>query len=310
MRCGIRAAVSPADAGDLAAIRPLRVMLASPTVKFSETDLLRIRDGHSDTVRDRVVVEEPLEIRLHGRPFVVSMRTPGADRDLAAGFLFSERIIRTADDIGTIEYCRDQVRLKPDTTYEADTVDNTINVTLVGESRAAVERALEERRHVVANSSCGVCGRQTIDALRSELVPVAVGFRIDQARVSELPDRLQAAQPTFHATGGLHAAAIFDRDATLIASAEDVGRHNAVDKVIGRLLLNEALPLHDRVLFVSGRTSFEIVQKAWCAAVSMVASVSAPSSLAIAVAREAGITLIGFVRNGGFNIYTCPDRIT
>lgn len=271
---------------------------------FDRLDVVRVRGRERDEVSDRVAVEEPLEVQLHGQSFAVIMRTPGADRELAAGFLFAERVIRSGDDLGTIEHCT----VKDSTS--AATVENVVNVTLLGAAREALDAILAERRHVLANSSCGVCGRQTIDSLRADLAPVSGGPTISSPVIGLMLERLRTAQPVFDATGGLHAAGVFDRNGALLSSAEDVGRHNAVDKVIGRLLLQDALPLTDRALSVSGRTSFEIVQKAWCASIPIIASVSAPSSLAIAVAREAGITLVGFVRDGGFNIYAHPERIT
>jgi FdhD protein len=271
-----------------------------------EVGVVRLRNGQSAGAVDRVAVEEPLEIRLQGRTFATIMRTPGADCELAAGFLFAERIVRSADDIGTIAHCRDTDTTTANTPAIAE---NVINVTLTSPQAAVVERALTERRQVVTNASCGVCGRLTIESLRADLPPVRQGAATSTTMVSTWPGRLRAAQPLFDETGGLHAAGLFDRHGALATSAEDVGRHNAVDKVIGRMLMREALPLADHALFVSGRTSFEIVQKAWCAGIPIVGSVSAPSSLAIALAREAGMTLIGFVRDGGFNIYAHPERV-
>lgn len=270
---------------------------------FDEVDVVRVRSGRRASAVDRVAVEEPLEVRLHGRSFAVIMRTPGADRELAAGFLFAERVLRSADDVGTIAHCRD-------TKEGAASAENVVNVTLTRTLDDAFERVMAERRNVVANASCGVCGRLTIESLGADLSPVPTGFSMHASALVRLPERLRIDQPMFDATGGLHAAGLFDRNGTPTTSAEDVGRHNAVDKVIGRMLLGEALPLGDRALCVSGRTSFEIVQKAWCAGIPLVASVSAPSSLAIALAREAHITLVGFVRNGGFNIYTHSERIS
>ena len=277
--------------------------------------VVRLRNGHAVGAVDRVAGEEPLEIRLQGRPFATIMRTPGADCELAAGFLLAERILRSADDIGTIAHCRDPdtatANLPPDTAnaHPLMTADNVINVTLIPAQAEAAERALAERRQVVANASCGVCGRLTIASLRADLAPLSRGAVMSTTVVSAWPERLRAAQPLFDETGGLHAAGLFDRHGVLVTSAEDVGRHNAVDKVVGRMLMREALPLADHALFVSGRTSFEIVQKAWCAGIAIVGSVSAPSSLAIALARDAGMTLIGFVRDAGFNIYAHPERI-
>jgi FdhD protein len=255
-------------------------------------------ERHDDS--DRAATEEPMEVRLHGRPFAVIMRTPGADRELAAGFLFAERVLKSPDELGTIEHCRDE---------QAERAANVVNVTLTGSSLENLEGALAERRQTVTNASCGMCGRLTIDSLMTNLPALETTGRIPAATIRMMPERLRSAQHVFDETGGLHAAGLFDRDGALMAMAEDVGRHNAVDKVIGRMMMQDALPLVERLLFVSGRTSFEIVQKAFLAGIPLVASVSAPSSLAIELAGEAGITLVGFVRGDRFNIYTYPERI-
>jgi FdhD protein len=270
-------------------------------VDLFDVEVVRVRQDRRTTAADRVVVEEPLDIRIHGQPFATLMRTPGADPELAAGFLLSERVLRSADELGAIEHCRDGT--DPDQPAE-----NIVNVTLVSTSAKAVEDALAMRRHVVANSSCGVCGRVSIEKLRDDLQPISEGEAVPAAIVAALPDTLRLAQRLFEESGGLHAAGLFDRTGRLTTSAEDVGRHNAVDKVIGRMLMADRVPLDDQLLFVSGRTSFEIVQKAWCAGIPVVAAVSAPSSLAITLAEEAGITLVGFVRDGGFNVYAHPRR--
>ena len=267
---------------------------------LKDVDVVRVREGVRAADTDRAAAEEPLEVRLHGRPFAVVMRTPGADRELAAGFLLAERVLRSADDLGTIEHCRDQ----------PDAVENVINVTLSGRSAVDLDRLLAERRETMANASCGLCGRLTIESLKSDAAPLPPGGRVTAAAVSTLPARLRAAQAVFEETGGLHAAGLFTQEGELVTIAEDVGRHNAVDKVVGRMLMRDALPLAGHALFVSGRTSYEIVQKALFAGIPVVASVSAPSSLAIDLAREAGITLIGFVRGDSFNIYSHQARIT
>ena len=265
-------------------------------------DVIRITGAVADNARDHAAVEEPLEVRLDGEPFAVIMRTPGADADLVAGFLLAEGVVRSADDIGTIAYCRDA---------KADGRENTIDVRLSG---AAIDRradAIATRRQVVTTASCGMCGRRQIDSLRTLAPPIAVnGAGVDARVVSSLPERLRARQSAFDDSGGLHAAALFDLAGRIELSAEDVGRHNAVDKVIGRMLVRERLPLGDAILFVSGRTSFEIVQKAVLAGIPIVAAVSAPSSLAIDLAGEFGVTLLGFVRGDRFNIYSHPSRIT
>jgi len=262
-------------------------------------DVVRVGATTSETHHDVAAAEEPLEIRLDNAPFIVTMRTPGADRELAAGFLLAERIIEGPDDLGTIQHCTD-----PDAA-----AGNVLNVTLAGSAVTRARDALARRRTVTTTSACGVCGRQSIDDLMVGLAPVAVTWSVSRDVITRLPDLLRASQSTFDATGGLHAAGLFDRTGRLIAVAEDVGRHNAVDKVVGAQLLMEQFPLSDRILFVSGRTSFEIVQKAVAARVPMVAAVSAPTSLAVDLARRSGVTLLGFVRGGTFNIYATPDRI-
>jgi FdhD protein len=254
--------------------------------------VVRMRAGPAAAAEDAAAVEEPLEVRLQGQPFAVIMRTPGADRELAAGFLLSEGVIGAGDRPKMAEG------------------ENLIDVTLTGTAAEGVERQLQQRRNVVANSSCGVCGRLTVDSLRAGIAPITSTFRVSRQVIQGLPDTLRAAQAVFDQTGGLHAAALFGADGTLETSAEDVGRHNAVDKVVGRMLLAGRLPIADRLLFVSGRTSFEIVQKAAMAGVPLVAAVSAPSTLAIDLARDTGVTLLGFVRGDAFNIYTHPQRVT
>src|SRR5262245_51046529 len=266
-------------------------------------EVVRVRGDRRGTAVDRAATEEPLEIRLHSRPFAVVMRTPGADRELAAGFLLAEQVIASADDLGTIEYCTDQAVLASPAVQE-----NVVNVTLTDPLRA--ERALADRRQVTTNASCGMCGRRTIESLSADAAPISSTWTMAAALLLRLPERLRSAQTAFDETGGLHAAGLFTPDARFVDHAEDVGRHNAVDKVIGRMLIRDALPLSQHLLCVSGRTSFEIVQKALLAGIPLVAAVSAPSSLAIDLAEESGITLVGFVRGDGFNIYAHPERIT
>ena len=257
------------------------------------------RSGDSDR-RDHVAVEEPMEVRVNGANFAVIMRTPGADRDLAAGFLLAEDVIRSADEIGTIEYCQD-------TTDEGR--DNTINVTVSGGAFDRLTTRLGERRQVMMTASCGLCGRRTIESLQARIATVRGDWTVPAGVIASLPDRLRASQAVFESTGGLHAAGLFDRSGALQLSAEDVGRHNAVDKICGRTLLAGRHPLDESILLVSGRTSFELVQKSLLAGIPLIAAVSAPSSLAVDLARQAGITLCGFVRGGHFNIYTHRRRI-
>jgi len=272
-------------------------------------ELLRVDAGRRVPASDCAAVEEPLEIRLHGRPFSVTMRTPGADRELTAGFLLAERVVTSPDGIGTIEHCRDNAvgdldRCDPDARGMRD---NVVNVTLT--DPADLERAFESQRHLTTSSACGVCGRRSIESLAADVSPLALEWTMSGETLTTLVDRLRDTQRVFDETGGLHAAGLFTSSGALVHAAEDVGRHNAVDKAIGRCILLDRWPLSDLLLVVSGRSSFEIVQKALLARIPIVASVSAPSSLAIDLARDMGITLAGFVRGDRFNIYTHAERI-
>ncbi|HJZ77350.1 MAG TPA: formate dehydrogenase accessory sulfurtransferase FdhD [Vicinamibacterales bacterium] len=258
-------------------------------------DVVRVRAGARTADRDRAATEEPLEIRLHDRPFAVIMRTPGADRELAAGFLLAERVLHSADDLGTIAHCADG--------------ENIVNVTLTAAPATHLDRLLGDRRQVMTSSACGLCGRRTIESLAADAAPIAARWTVAADAIAALPAALRARQAIFDDTGGLHAAGLFARDGRLLDVAEDVGRHNAVDKIVGRMLMRDALPLSDYMLCVSGRTSFEIVQKAVFAGLPVVAAVSAPSTLAIELAQTLGVTLIGFVRGDAFNIYAHPERI-
>jgi FdhD protein len=263
-------------------------------------DVVRAGSEGSRVVQDAIAAEEPLDVRLHGRSFALIMRTPGNDRPLAAGFLLSERIVRSADDIGAVEHCRHPDRRE---------AHHVVDVFLRGEAARELPSRFDHTRRTLANSSCGVCGRASIDDLRADLVPLAVDWSVDASVVRTLPATLRARQADFDQTGGLHAAGLFDRAGVCEASFEDVGRHNAVDKVIGSRVLDDALPLGSALLMVSGRVSFEIVQKAWIAGIPLIGAVSAPTSLAVELAREAGITLIAFIRDARFNIYTHPARV-
>lgn len=270
-------------------------------------DIERIAPGKRVSRPDRVAVEEPLEIRLgfatpEGRALrslSITMRTPGDDAELAAGFLVSESIVRHPEDILSIEACGPAA---PDGSH------NVIRVELAKHVQFDPTRL---SRHFYTTSSCGVCGKASLDALHALDVaaPPAGEPRFPEATLVAMPDRLRAEQTTFDATGGLHAAAAFGADGTLLVTREDVGRHNAVDKVVGRLLLDGRLPAHELGLMVSGRASFELVQKALTAGMPLIAAVSAPSSLAIELAREFGLTLLGFVRGQSFNVYASPERL-
>lgn len=265
-----------------------------------EVRLVRVApEGHS-TLQDMVAIEEPMEVRVNGASFAVIMRTPGADRDLAAGFLLAEDVVRTSDEIGIIEYCEEA---------EADARGNTLAVTVVGGAVARFAARLAERRQVAMTASCGLCGRRTIASLRSRVASTDGRWQVPADVIRTLPHALRQAQSAFQATGGLHAAGLFSLDGVLMAIAEDVGRHNAVDKIVGRHLLADALPLDRSMLVVSGRTSFDLVQKALVAGIPLVAAVSAPSSLAVDLAHESHVTLCGFVRGDRFNIYAHPERV-
>lgn len=267
------------------------------TDSFRDVEVTRVAGGRRTQASDRAATEEPMELRINGESFAVIMRTPGRDHDLAAGFLLAEQLIQTVDDIGAIRHCTD-----PDTPE----LRNVMDVSLASERAAG---RLTQRRHVVTSSSCGLCGRVTLDSLQADAPAIDAAWTMTVDRVAGLPARLRGAQPAFDETGGAHAAGLFDADGSLELLAEDVGRHNAVDKIIGRRVLQDRLPASARALFVSGRASFEIVQKAFLAGIPIVGAVSAPSSLAVELAAEAGITLLGFVRGASFNVYTHPHRI-
>ncbi|MGH9253191.1 MAG: formate dehydrogenase accessory sulfurtransferase FdhD [Vicinamibacterales bacterium] len=259
-----------------------------------QVDMLRADAQRTAPATDRVAEEAPLEVRLHGEPFSVIMRTPGADQDLTAGFLFTEGVVRDAHDIVSIKDAG---------------APNVVNVTLAPRRAAFVPDLLGQRRQVAMNSSCGMCGRRTLESLEVDAPPLASRWAVTTDTIRQLPERLRGAQCAFTETGGLHAAGVFDTAGRLELSAEDVGRHNAVDKLLGRLLMAGRLPLEDSLLFVSGRSSFEIVQKAFLGGLPLVAAVSAPSSLAIELAERTGITLLGFVRGDRFNLYAHPERV-
>lgn len=268
----------------------------------------RVRGDDLCAARDVLAIEEPLEIRLQfeaaGRlvrkTVSITMRTPGDDTDLAAGFLFSEGIVRDHEQIAEIRHCGPAPA--------AERSRNVIRVQLRDESRVDLARL---ERHFYTTSSCGVCGKTSIEALQatsSFTLPAGAPI-IDASVIHRLPAALRDAQSVFDRTGGLHASALFDTAGTLHVLREDVGRHNALDKVIGSEFLAGRLPLHDRILLVSGRASFELVQKAMMAGIPLLAAVGAPSSLAVELATECGMTLLGFVRDGRFNIYSGAERI-
>ena len=281
-------------------------MMQSMASSRSRARVVVVDDGVAQPARaDFLATEEPMETRLvHGgerRTIAVTMRTPGHDFELAAGFLHGEGVVRRREDIRAISYC-------VDADVDEEQRYNIVSVEL-GHGVDPDLRSLD--RNFYTSSSCGVCGKASLDQLRTrELAPVGEGPRVSADVLYSLSDRLREAQGLFDTTGGLHAAGLFTVDGELLAAREDVGRHNAVDKLVGWALLQDALPLADRILMVSGRTSFEILQKAAAAGVPVVCAVSAPSSLAVDLAREFRITLVGFLRGRRFNVYAGAERIS
>lgn len=256
---------------------------------------------------DEVVSEEPLEIRVAGEPLAITMRTPGHDADLALGFLFAEGVIESLDDVSSIAHCG---------TPGSEGYGNSIDVIPCGGDTLNVERILASRRGTLTTSSCGVCGRHSVDDLLTRCTELPPGPEVSLAVVATSTTQLGQGQPGFARTGGSHAAAILDASGQTICCAEDIGRHNAVDKVVGAMLrmsaggARRAPPPQPALLVISGRASYEIVQKSLVARLPIVASVSAVSSLAIDLAGRCNLTLTGFVREGSVNVYTHPERIT
>jgi FdhD protein len=287
---------------------------------------------------ETLVVEEPLEIRVNGTPITVTMRTPGADVELAQGFLLTEGIIGSRDDVSTARYCRDAPLPIPESLRSSppepipeslrssppepipeslrssppEDEANTYNVLDVTLAPGVPMPELGMARNFYATSSCGMCGKASLEAVRltSRYSPGDDPTTVAEHTLYQLPDRLRGAQKVFATTGGLHAAALFDPAGDALVVREDIGRHNAVDKVIGWALLQDRIPLSNTVLLVSGRVSFEITQKAVMAGIPILAAVSAPSSLAVDLAGQAGLTLIAFLRGESMNVYTRPDRVS
>jgi FdhD protein len=264
----------------------------------AEVGMVRFAAETRSAARDAVAREEPLEIQIGAAPLAVVMRTPGHDADLALGFLSSERVIASIEDVLSVRHCRES--------RSPEAADNVVRVALAEGVHVDWEAL---RRNLYASSSCGMCGKATIENALACAPPIRDRARFDAALFPALPERLADVQPGFARTGGLHAAALFDRSGSLLVAREDVGRHNAVDKVIGFCLREKRWPLAGHVLLVSGRISFEIVQKALAARLPLVAGVSAPSSLAVEFAEKAGMTLIGFLRGNSFNVYGDPARV-
>jgi FdhD protein len=262
------------------------------------TQVTEWNDGAVARKDDYLAAEEPLEIRIGENPLSVTMRTPGHDLELAAGFLFTEGLVQRREQI---------IALANATNDDDGKRGNVVRAEVAAEALPDFDKL---RRHFFAASSCGICGKASIDAVRSRLLRTPnPDFRVEPKLIVRLPDALRSEQDVFERTGGLHAAALFDGRGALLIVREDIGRHNAVDKVVGWALLNDRIPLSDCILLVSGRGGFEIIQKAIVAGIPVVASVSAPSSLAVQLARELRLTLIGFLRGNRFVIYAGEDRV-
>jgi len=283
----------------------MMVRMAEPLPLRRSTARVRATAVRGDSVTqrpDELAAEEPMEIRVQGpgqeaARVAVTMRTPGADFELAVGFLFTEGLIAGRDDLRRVSYCED---LEPE--------EQHYNVVTVELARP-FDPGLLARRSFFASSSCGICGKAALEDVEVHCAPIASGPRVAPDVVRRLPEALRGAQRVFERTGGLHAAGLFAPTGKLLSAREDVGRHNAVDKVVGEALLVRALPLSERVLQVSGRIGFEIVQKAARAGIPVIAAVGAPSSLAVDAGERLGVTLVGFVREDRFNVYTHPERI-
>jgi FdhD protein len=273
-----------------------------PTGSKTKVTVWVVENGQMRSRSDQLATEEPLEIRLVSpqKTIAVTMRTPGADFELAAGFLYSEGVVSSGKDIVRISYCVD-----PD--VDGEQHYNIVNVALREELSVDLQ-PLE--RHFFTTSACGVCGKASLEALRLQGCPsIPEGPVVPVEVIYRLPEQLRKAQRVFSTTGGLHAAALFDTQGQLLSVQEDVGRHNALDKLVGWAVLSNQLPLNNSIVMVSGRSSFEILQKCLTAGVPIVCAVSAPSSLAVALAKEFGITLVGFLRGERFNVYAGRERL-
>jgi len=272
---------------------------AAPRLRIRKWDAGRWSDAP-----DAVVTEEPLQLMLDGEPLSVVMRTPGQDIELALGLLYAEGIARSLDAIRRIRISAESGESDPAIDVEASIVDsNQVDIQLAQAPRRKPERSM------LASSACGVCGAVLIEDLRRDLAPLPAGPRLSASLLPQLVERLRTGQGVFERTGGLHAAGLFTADGESICTREDIGRHNAVDKVAGRMLLDGRLPANESILVVSGRAGYEIVQKSITAGIPVLAAVGAPSSLAVALAREFGQTLVGFLRGERFNVYASPERL-
>ena len=274
----------------------------------NQKKVVRWNESETTQIKDELVIEEPLEIRVGQQSLIVVMRTPGHDFELAAGFLFTENLIQSEHDIEIIAYCQDDnTKSDTDDQYKGlSPFQNIVNVHL--KNKLVLEEA-GWQRNFHANASCGLCGKMTIDSVKHQVTPIEFALQLHHNVLYLLNDQLRAAQSVFDKTGGLHAAGLFNEKGELLIVREDIGRHNAVDKVIGQALLSDMIPLHKHILMVSGRASFEIVQKALFARVPIVVAVSAASTLAVELAEEGNITLIGFMRENRMVVYSHPERI-
>ena len=274
-----------------------------PPTSKTKAKVWVVENNKQTSRSDYVATEEPLQIRLVNpqQTIAITMRTPGADFDLAAGFLYSEGLISKREDIDKLSYCVDRE-------VETEQHYNIVNVAL---KQGLLPNLTSLERHFFTTSACGVCGKTSIESLKIRACPLIPTAGVVTAELLySLPDKLRSAQGIFTATGGLHAAALFNFQGEMLKLREDVGRHNALDKLIGSAFLADELPLNDRIVMVSGRSSFELVQKSIIAGVPIVCAVSAPSSLAVSLAQEFGITLVGFLRGQRFNVYSGIERIS
>lgn len=277
------------------------------TTAVKNINVTKITETGTEQKPDLLAVEEPLEIRIGFGPLgdrqqnslSVTMRTPGHDFELTVGFLFTEGIIQHIDQVESVKYCEDVGKQEEE--------GNVVRVELKPEVQIDFEKL---QRHFYTSSSCGVCGKSSIESVKVACQQLADGFSIPASLIHQLPDKLRKAQTVFEYTGGLHAVGLFNKTGELILLREDVGRHNALDKAIGAMVLKKQVPLSDYALLVSGRASFELVQKAAVAGIPVLIAVGAPSSLAVALAKDSGMTLLGFVRHERFNIYCGDQRIT
>jgi FdhD protein len=276
----------------------------SPRPRAPAVPTHRWSDGRWEEADDRLAAEEPLQLLIDGSPLSIVMRTPGHDIELALGLLWAERVVTDLAQVREVRISAEAGECEAAVAVSPDLIEsNQVDVLLSGVAGRRPERSF------LSSSACGVCGATTVESLALDFVPVPAGPTVSAALLADLPGRLRERQRLFDQTGGLHAAGLFDAAGGLVELREDVGRHNAVDKVVGRALLDGRVPLAGHLLVVSGRGGYEIVQKAVAAGIPIVAAVGAPSSLAVATARRFGLTLAGFLRDGRFNVYSVPDRL-